>query len=104
MEFKNATVSAKANIYFDGKVVSHAVILENGEKKTFGMIYPGEYKFSTSAAEKMEIISGNSKVCIEGSTEWIDYNEGTYFDVPANSSFKIKVESGLTEYVCSYIS
>ena len=103
MQFKNATITAKANVYFDGKVVSHAVILENGEKKTIGTIFPGEYKFNTSAAERMEIIAGKSKVCIDSSAEWIDYNEGTFFDIPADSSFKIKVESGITEYVCSYI-
>ena len=36
-EFKNVTAVAKANIYFDGKVVSHTIILEEGNEKTLGI-------------------------------------------------------------------
>ena len=47
MEFSNVTAQAKANIYFDGKVVSHGVTLADGSTKTFGLIYAGEYHFGT---------------------------------------------------------
>ena len=57
ISFKNVTVHAKANIYFDGKVVSHSIVLEDGSKKTLGIIYPGSYHFNTEQAEKMEIIA-----------------------------------------------
>ena len=60
--FKNVTVHAKANIYFDGKVVSHSIVLEDGSKKTLGIIYPGSYHFNTEQAEKMEIIAGKCNV------------------------------------------
>ena len=57
--FANVTVTCKANVYFDGRVVSHAVTLADGSCKTLGLIYPGSYRFNTAAAEKMEIIAGN---------------------------------------------
>jgi uncharacterized protein YaiE (UPF0345 family) len=61
-EFKNVTIIKKANIYFDGKVTSRTVLFENGEKKTLGIMLPGEYEFGTSAKEIMEIIQGNLEV------------------------------------------
>jgi uncharacterized protein YaiE (UPF0345 family) len=36
-KFENVTVVAKANVYFDGKVVSHTVLLASGKKKTLGI-------------------------------------------------------------------
>ena len=42
-EFKNVTAIAKANIYFDGKVVSHSILFPDGSKKTLGLIYPGQF-------------------------------------------------------------
>ena len=59
IEFKDVTVHAKANVYFDGKVVSHSIIHLDGSKKTMGLIYPGSYHFNTEQAEKMEIIAPN---------------------------------------------
>jgi len=43
MEFSNVTAQAEANIYFDGKVISHTIITADGERKTLGVILPGEY-------------------------------------------------------------
>ncbi len=102
MQFENVTVVAKANVYFDGKVTSHAVEFADGSKKTIGLIYPGSYNFGTAAPEKMEIIAGACKVKIAGSDNWADYEAGTYFEVPGNSAFDIVVEEGITEYVCSF--
>ena len=34
--FQNVTVDAKANVYFDGNVVSHTVHFSDGTKKTLG--------------------------------------------------------------------
>ena len=45
-EFDGVTAVCKANIYFDGKVVSHALTLADGSRKTLGLIYPGSYRFS----------------------------------------------------------
>ena len=35
-EFTNVTVIKKANIYFDGKVVSRTVVFADGSKQTLG--------------------------------------------------------------------
>jgi uncharacterized protein YaiE (UPF0345 family) len=103
MEFKNVTAKALANVYFDGKVVSHGVTLEDGTTKTLGVIYPGSYHFGTEAAERMEIIDGSCKVTIDDSEEISTYAAGEHFDVAANSGFTIEVEGGLAQYICSYI-
>lgn len=102
IRFENVTALAKANVYFDGKVVSHSILFEDGAKKTLGLIYPGQYHFSTDAAERMEIIAGSCRVRLDGSQDWNDYAAGTAFDVPARSGFEIAVDTGIAEYVCSF--
>lgn len=102
MKFEAVTALAKANVYFDGKVVSHTILLADGQKKTLGLIYPGEYHFGTDAAERMDIIAGTCRVRLDGTSEWKAYGEGTAFRVPAKSGFDIAVTSGLAEYVCSF--
>ena len=102
-QFENVTVHAKANVYFDGKVVSHSIVLEDGSKKTLGIIYPGSYHFNTEQAEKMEIIAGDCKVVLDGSEESNAYREGQAFEVSANSGFTIDVRKDTCEYVCSFI-
>jgi len=101
-EFKNVTVVAKANVYFEGRVVSHSVLFADGSKKTIGLIYPGEYYFGTAAPERMDIIAGACRVKLKGSSDWKDYDAGTSFDVPGDSGFDIAVASGIAEYVCSF--
>jgi uncharacterized protein YaiE (UPF0345 family) len=103
-EFQNVTAVAKANIYFDGKVVSHTILLADGSKKTLGLIYPGTYHFGTAAAERMEIIAGACRVKLDGAVGWSDYGASHVFDVPANSGFDIEVGEGVCEYVCSFLS
>lgn len=102
-EFKNVTAVAKANVYFDGKVVSHTILFADGSKKTLGLIYPGKFHFGTDKAERMEIVAGSCLVKLDGQTEVKTYAAGTYFDVPAKSGFDIEVASGICEYICSFI-
>lgn len=101
--FANVTVDTKANIYFDGRVVSHTVYFQDGSKKTLGLIYPGSYHFGTAAPERMEIISGDCNVVLDGSTDSTSYAAGTFFDVPGNSGFTIKVGENICEYICSFL-
>lgn len=101
-QFAGVTVVTKANVYFDGKVVSHSVLFADGSKKTLGLIYPGSYHFGTDAAERMEIVAGSCKVTLDGQTEVKTYAAGTSFDVPAKSGFTIEA-TVLTEYICSFI-
>jgi purine/pyrimidine-nucleoside phosphorylase len=102
LEFANVTAVAKANVYFDGKVVSHTILFPDGARKTLGLIYAGEFHFGTDAAERMDIVAGSCRVRLDGSQEWKEYAAGTSFHVPAKSGFDIAVASGIAEYVCSF--
>ncbi len=102
-QFAGVTVVTKANVYFDGNVVSHSVLFADGSKKTLGLIRPGSYHFGTDAAERMEIVAGACRVTLDGSKDVRDYAAGTWFDVPAKSGFTIEVKSGLCEYICSFL-
>ncbi len=102
-EFSNVTAITKANVYFDGKVVSHSIVFADGSKKTLGLIYPGHYHFGTDKAERMEIVSGDCTVQLDDSEAQVCYKAGTFFDVPAKSGFSIAVEGGICEYICSFI-
>lgn len=102
MKFDSVSVVAKANIYFDGRVVSHTVLFEDGSKKTLGLIYPGEYHFGTDVAERMDIIAGECRVRLDGTAEWTHQASGSCFRVPEKSGFDISVQSGIAEYVCSF--
>ena len=66
MNFNNVNASAIANIYFDGKVVSHSLTDDSGSRITLGLIYPGTYHFNTESPEKMEITSGSCDVTLDG--------------------------------------
>jgi hypothetical protein len=102
VQFNNVSVISKANVYFDGKVVSHTVLFNDSSKKTLGLIYPGTFKFNTGAPEKMEIIAGKCTVKLAGENNWKTYEGGSYFKVTGNSYFEIAVESGIAEYICSF--
>lgn len=103
-QFAGVTVVPKANVYFDGNVVSHTVLFNDGTKKTLGLIRPGSYHFNTGAPERMEIVAGSCRVTLNGATESHEYGSGTFFDVPGKSGFTIVVRSGLCEYICSFLS
>ncbi|RYD17493.1 MAG: pyrimidine/purine nucleoside phosphorylase [Verrucomicrobiaceae bacterium] len=101
--FSNVTVEAKANVYFDGRVVSHTVLFTDGTKKTLGLIYDGKYHFGTAAPERMEIIAGSCEVTLDGTSEVQVIEAGSAFDVAGNSGFTIEVKDGICEYICSFL-
>jgi uncharacterized protein YaiE (UPF0345 family) len=103
-KFIGVTAVTKANVYFDGSVVSHAVIFPDGSKKTLGLIYPGKYHFKTEAAERMEIVAGACVVLLDGSAAESAYGSGDAFEVGAKSGFTIEVKDGICEYICSFLS
>lgn len=102
-EFANVTAVTKANVYFDGKVVSHSILFADSSKKTLGLIYPGSYHFGTDKAERMEIVAGTCEVKLDGSDTKTTYTGGQSFDVPSKSGFDIAVTEGIAEYICSFI-
>ena len=100
-QFDNVSVKKKANVYFDGKCVSHTVLLPNGTRSTIGVIFPSSLTFNTAAPELMEISLGVCKVRLAGATDWKPYGPGEKFTVPGNSSFDIEVLETL-DYVCHF--
>jgi purine/pyrimidine-nucleoside phosphorylase len=101
--FSNVTVDTKANVYFDGRVVSHTVKFADGTKKTLGLIYPGKFHFGTAAPERMEIIAGSCEVVLDGTTDTLAVEAGSSFDVAGNSGFTITVDDCICEYICSFL-
>ncbi|MCH9645840.1 MAG: pyrimidine/purine nucleoside phosphorylase [Proteobacteria bacterium] len=99
--FKNVEVVKAANIYFDGKVTSRVVVFADGSKKTLGIMMPGDYEFGTDDNELMEIQAGEMDVLLPGENDWKTFTKGTSFEVPKDSSFKLKVKT-VTDYCCSY--
>ena len=101
-EFGNASIIKKANLYFDGQVTSRTVIEADGNTKTLGIMMPGTYTFGTDLAEHMEILAGHVEVEFPDDSNKETIKGGEYFEVPANSSFNIKVLE-VTDYCCTYI-
>ena len=100
-QFENVSVVREANIYFDGKVTSRAVIFEDGSRKTLGIMLPGNYEFGTGDKEIMEILSGKLDILLPDS-DWTSIKGGDIFEVPAKSKFKLKIKN-VTDYCCSYV-
>ncbi|HXQ80121.1 MAG TPA: pyrimidine/purine nucleoside phosphorylase [Opitutaceae bacterium] len=102
-QFNGVSVVTKANVYFDGGVVSHTILLTDRARKTLGLIRPGSYHFDTDAAELMEIVDGTCRVAIDGEDGARVYGAGSQFQVPGKSGFRIEVDAGLCQYVCSFL-
>lgn len=100
-QFDNVSVVKKANVYFDGKCVSHTVILADGTKKSVGVILPARLTFHTAAPEVMETVAGACRYRLAGG-EWQSCGAGETFSVPANSSFEIEVSGEPYHYVCHF--
>jgi uncharacterized protein YaiE (UPF0345 family) len=99
---ESVSVVPKANVYFDGKVVSHSVFMPNGQKKSIGLIYPGSFKFNTDGPEVMQMTAGSARVKLAGESQWMTYGAGTSFRVAGKSHFEIAVDSGIAEYICTF--
>ena len=101
-QFDNVSVLKQANVYFDGKCISHTVVFGDGSKKTLGVVLPSKLTFNTAAAEIMDVVAGSCWVKLAGSDETKQYVAGESFHIPANSSFEIDVQNEPFHYVCHY--
>jgi uncharacterized protein YaiE (UPF0345 family) len=101
MQFDNVSVIKKANVYFDGKCVSHTVILAGGVRKSVGVILPSTLTFNPDAPERMEIVAGSCRYKLAGAADWKTVKAGESFDVPGKSSFQIEQSEPL-HYVCHF--
>jgi purine/pyrimidine-nucleoside phosphorylase len=101
-QFDNVSVVKQANVYFDGKCVSHTVVLAGGVKKSVGVVLPSALTFNTGAPEIMETVAGSVRYRLKGDTAWQTANAGERFSVPGNSSFDIEVTGEPYHYVCHF--
>ena len=95
------SVTTRANVYFDGKCVSHTVAFPDGTKKSVGVILPATLTFNTGAPEIMECVAGACEYKLAGSGEWVKSSAGQKFSVPGNSSFEIRVSEAY-HYICHF--
>ena len=100
-QYDNVSVVKKANVYFDGKCVSHTVVLADGTKKTVGVILPSSLTFNTGAPEIMECVAGACEYKLAGSDTWVKSGAGESFSVPGNASFEIRVAESY-HYICHF--
>ena len=100
-QFDNVSLVKKANLYFDGKCVSHTVLFPDGTKKTLGVIFPSSLSFNTGAPEVMELNAGKCRIRLKGDAAWKHYGAGESFSVPGNSRFDIETLETL-DYVCHF--
>ena len=99
--FDGVSVATRANVYFDGKCVSHGITLADDTKKSVGVVLPSTLTFNTRAPEVMEVVDGACRVKLRGSDDWVVYGAGQSFSVPGDSSFEIEVSQTL-HYVCHF--
>lgn len=101
-QFDNVSVVKQANVYFDGKCVSHTVQFADGTKKSIGVILPATLTFNTGAPELMETVAGVCRYRLKGEAEWKTCSTGASFSIPGNSSFDIEVAGEPYHYVCHF--
>jgi len=95
------SVNTQANVYFDGKCVSHGLTLPDGTKLSVGVILPATLTFNTGAPEIMECVAGYCEYKLDGSSEWVKSSAGEEFNVPGNSKFEIRVTEPY-HYICHF--
>ena len=100
-QINNVTVNTQANVYFDGKCVSHSITLADGTKKSVGVILPATLTFNTGAPEIMECVAGSCEYKLAGTDAWITSSAGQQFNVPGNTSFEIRVTEPY-HYICHF--
>ena len=100
-QISNISVSTQANVYFDGKCISHGITYLDGTKKSVGVILPSTLTFNTKAAEIMECVAGSCEYKLAGTDAWMTSHAGDKFDVPADSRFDIRVTEPY-HYICHF--
>ena len=100
MELGQVSVNPKANIYFEGKCISHTVTDVNGKRKSVGVILPSTLRFDLGTPEIMEMVSGVAYVSINGEKEKT-YQEGQQWEVGAGGYFVIRALEPV-HYICHF--
>lgn len=98
MQFDHVSVSKKANVFFDGRCVSHTVTLADGTRKSVGVILPSTLRFDLTTREVMEVVDGTAFVSCNGGPESA-FTAGQAWTVDAGGYFVVRAESPV-HYVC----
>ena len=100
-QIPNISLTTQANVFFDGKCISHGITCLDGSKKSVGVILPSNLTFNTDAPEIMECVAGSCEYKLAGSDVWVKSVAGEKFKVPSNSKFDIKVIEPY-HYICHF--
>jgi len=100
MQFDHVSVNKKANVYFEGKCVSHTLTLMNGKRASVGVILPSTLRFDLTTTEVMEVTEGSAYVSINGGPE-LTFSAGQRWEVAAGGYFVIRVTDPF-HYVCYF--
>ena len=100
-QIDGVSVATQANVYFDGKCVSHTLTRADGTKVSVGVILPASLTFNTGAPEIMECVAGSCEYKLAGSDTWIRSSAGEKFSVPGNAKFEIRVTEPY-HYICHF--
>ena len=100
MQFDQVSVGKKANVYFDGKCVSHTVTLADGTRKSVGVILPSTLRFDLTTKEVMEVVDGTAYVSINGEAEK-SFSAGQSWTVEAGAYFVIRADQPVHD-VCHF--
>lgn len=100
-QIDGVSVTTKANVYFDGKCVSHNITYPDGTKKSVGVVLPATLTFNTGAPEIMECVAGSCEYKLAGTDAWVKSSSGEKFSVPGNSKFDIRVTDAY-HYICHF--
>jgi len=95
------TLTTQANVYFDGRCISHSFKTASGEDKSVGVVLPSTLTFNTGKAEIMECVAGSCEYKLKGQEQWHTVRAGEQFSIEENSSFDIKVTDSF-HYICHY--
>ena len=95
------SIATKANVFHEGRCVSHSVTRGDGTKVSVGVILPASLTFNTGVPEIMECVAGSCEYRLDGSAEWKVSRPGEKFSVPDNSKFDIRVSEPY-HYICYF--
>jgi uncharacterized protein YaiE (UPF0345 family) len=100
-QYDEVSVLHQANVYAQGRCISHTVLFPDGRKKTLGVILPSCLSFHTGVAEVMETVCGQCRYRIADGP-WMPCGEGQRFSVPADTDFEIEVSEHPYHYICHF--
>ncbi|RBQ29685.1 pyrimidine/purine nucleoside phosphorylase [Aliarcobacter vitoriensis] len=100
-DFKGVSIAKAANILYGGNITSRSITFEDGSKKTLGIMLDGEYELNTVNKSIIDIQRGNLELLLPAQ-EWQVFEGPASFEIPANSKYKLKVNS-LVDYCCSFV-